>query len=284
MQTRGRIVAPYRAKNLVLIGMVLMLAVSFVPFASTYAEDLENIEPEDQAGLTVESPGTPSAVSSTEDKNIVWVWTAPPGGLSPDTPSGDPTEQEPTVAEYPTDIIQFGYELWNQDAPLSTGVVSSDVSSVTTPVDSDGTYILKLWSIARSGATSAVVTGTIGVITPAPPLPPLPPIEEDIIPDPIDTKPLTNTSYLNIKPKAPAASSTINNSNNTDNSVNSPSASVLSANTIKDTISNVTKSGVAKTSSEGWVIVGIPWYIWLIAAAILFMVWRLAMTFVFIRK
>jgi hypothetical protein len=266
-------------KALAFILFALLLVSSIFP-SSVFADDTTNSDPVNQVGPTVESPGIPSATSSASDYTIVWVWTPPAGGLTPDAPAADPSQTDPSVQTgQPSDIIQFGYELSTQGTVIKSDVVDSNVLAVTTPVTQDGEYTFKVWSITRVAATSAPAVGGITITTPVPPT--LPPIEGGIVPAPIDT-----TSVVD-KP-ASSVGSTVNpplkkSTNSANNSSQSTNASVLSATDIQNPANSAEKVAVVKASSQGWVILGVPWYLWLVTVVVVFITGRGVLSFVYHR-
>ena len=252
---------------------------------SVFADDTTNqlSDPGSQTGTaTVQSPGMPSATSSASNHTIVWVWTAPAGGLTPDAsavaspttqtiPSADSTQTQ-LANEQPTDIIQYGYELSKQGAVITSGIVNADTPTVTTMVTEDGDYVFKVWSVTRIAAISAPAIGGITIATPAPDPSTLPPIGNDIIPAPLNTavleKPTSSTSSTTTHPLLkPSPASKISSQ---------PSASdVLAASDTKVPVTPIEKiTGVVTPSTQGWMIFNIAWYVWLIVLAAIFIVGR----------
>jgi hypothetical protein len=242
-----------------------MLVLSMFPL-SVHAEDPPNTDSGNQTGTVVDSPGPPNATSSTNDDNIVWVWTIPASGLTPDAPT-DPSQVTTPPSERPTDIIQFGYELSNAGGAVASGTVDSSVLTVTTPVTQDDTYTFKIWSINRVAATSAPAVGTVTINTTPPPVTPTtpvtPPIDGSIIPAPLDSTTVTTPPAGKLTP-TPVP---LNKATDVTPQSSKPSSdpSVLSA---TDTTQNALKpaetAAVVKSSTQGWVIMGIPWYVWLL--------------------
>ncbi len=270
--TFEKIGTPPRTKILAFTLFVSTLVFSFIPL-SVHAEATPNTDPANQTGTVVDSPGAPTATSSTNDDAIVWVWTAPASGLTPDAPT-DPSQITTPPSEQPTDIIQFGYELSNAGGVVTSGTVDSSVLTVTTPVTQDDTYTFKVWSINRVAATSAPAVGTITINTSsAPPVGPVtpitPPIDGSIIPAPLDSTTVDKPAPSSQTPTPVPLNKPTNVVPQSSNVSSDPS--VLSA---TDTTQNIPKSAetaaAVKSSTQGWVIVGIPWYIWLLILAAVF--------------
>jgi hypothetical protein len=237
----------------------------------------------------VQAPGTPTATSPTDIKDIVWEWDPPVKGTTPDapvqqpveTPTEDDTTTDPTTPvvvppvapqpQYPSDITHYGYELSEAGTVLQTGVVESSQNSVTTTVDKRGTYNFRLWSITRNAEISQSVTASQTVVNP--PLPTVPPIA---VPAALNTRPIdhipssNNTSSEQLVMYSgrtePVSTATVASSNvlanaNTDTTSETPTPQADVA-------------AVVKTSDQGWIVAGLAWYIWILIAAILFTSWR----------
>jgi hypothetical protein len=233
---------------------------------------------------SVQAPGTPAATTPTDVKDIVWEWTPPENGTTPDAPvvpPADPTETpeivEPPVVVTPvphaTDITHYGYELSADGTVILTGTVESTENKVTTKVDKRGTYSFRLWSITRDAQISDSIFANQTVVNP--PIPYYPPV---VVPAALDTRPIDNI---------PSSTDTSVAVNNTlfYNGRNQPitNSDVASANVFGDTNTgdaNKTPSPqsdvatVVKASNQGWIIAGLNWYIWILVAAIIFTSWR----------
>jgi len=275
----GRVLIIPKAKTLALAFFMFALTLSFVP-ANTFAEEPTNSEPPEQISAPVEGPSGVTATSEASNKSIVWIWNAPAGGTTPDADTivldenGSPVDPQPT--EHSSDIIGFGYELFKGDISLTAGVVGPDALTVTTPVVDNGDYTLYVWSISRGDGDSAKSAGYMTVFVP---IPNLPPIKEEDIPLPIDKTPLVIVPV--VEPNGNTQSSPeVNSSNSPGYLTNTPSASVLSANNaLPDTVNQTAAAGVAKTSTQGWVVLGIPWYFWLVVLVVSYIIVRLLYRF-----
>ncbi len=258
-ELEGRTVTTAKATTIAFGLVVSLIVLCMFPIAAHAEESPNNLEPPaEQVGPPVESPGSPTATTPTDNANIVWVWSAPAGGLNPNY-----SEESP---ENSTDIVQYGYDLSNGETSVKSGVVGSETLTTTTGVPGNGTYTFKLWSITRAGDFSPVVTGTITIFIP---LPDLPPLE---VPAPIDTTPIAN-----IPSTTSATATSPNTISSTDINISAPTferSSVLSATDQDNPVRVVDTAAAVKPSSQGWVIVGLPWYIWLVVAAVVFVAWR----------
>jgi len=258
--------------RIIAIAMFVSLFVLFLLPTSAFAEEVPSSEntTELPAGPTVQAPGTPSATSANDTKNIVWVWSAPAGGLTPDAV----VVEGEVPAEQPTDIIQYGYEL-SKGSFVSSGTVGSDVTTLTTPVSEDGTYTFNIWSITRAGAVSDPVTTTMTVLTPIVLPPVLPPIETPavILPIPAISAPTSNTDS-STNPPVTTSSDTSNNTYNTG------TAKVLSAADEEAAPTQSGTVGVITPSKQGWVLAGVAWYVWLLAVGVMFFVGRFTFSFI----
>ena len=270
----GRVLTIPKATLLALGLLLPALTVSFFPI-NTYAEEAQNNESPQQTAPQVESPSGVVAISQQNDKTIVWSWQAPAGGLTPDAgmdvdEEGNPVEPQPT--EHASDIISFGYQLVKDGTGIVSGIVGSEVLTATTLVTENGDYTLYVWSITQAGEVSEKSSGTTNVFVP---IPNLPPIKEEDIPLPLDTTPLVPVPMVES-----SGSNTAEPRATTQNKpgylTNSPSASVLSANSNTPNAANqVETAGVATTSTQGWVVLGIPWYYWLVVLAVSYIIVRL---------
>ena len=257
----GRVLKLPKARIVALALFVPACTSIFLP-ANSYAEGTASPEPPAQTAKVVESPSAVTATSATNDRTIVWTWAVPAGGLTPDATSPQvDSNGTPASTEQSTDIIQFGYRLSKDGTTQASGVVGSDILTITTPVTDNGDYSLSVWSVSRAGDMSAEVSGSTTVS-----MPDLVPIEDSSIPVPINAPPLVTPLIVGSANTAPIAST--NTSSNPGYVINTPSASVLSANKIAtDNVKEVAATGVANTSSQGWVVLGIPWYFWLVILA-----------------
>jgi len=270
----GRVLTIPKATLLALGLLLPALTVSFFPI-NTYAEEAQNNESPQQTVPQVESPSGVAAISQQNDKTIVWSWQAPAGGLTPDAgmdfdEEGNPVEPQPT--EHASDIVSFGYQLVKEGTGIVSGIVGSEVLTATTLVTENGDYTLYVWSITRAGEVSEKSSGTTNVFVP---IPNLPPIKEEDIPLPLDTTPLVQVPMVE-SAGSNAAEPRATTQNKPGYLTNSPSASVLSANSNTPNAANqVETAGVATTSTQGWVVLGIPWYYWLVVLAVSYIIVRL---------
>jgi len=257
----GRVLKLPKAR-IVALALFVPACTSFLLPVNSYADDAVSSGPPAQTAKAVESPSAVTATSATDDRTIVWTWAAPNGGLTPDATSPQvDSNGNPVSAEQSTDIVQFGYRLSKDGFTTTSGTVGSDILTITTPVTDNGDYSLSVWSVSRAGDMSAEVSGSTTVS-----MPDLVPIEDSSIPVPINAPPLVTPLIVGSANTAPIAST--NTSSNPGYVINTPSASVLSANKIAtDNVKEVAATGVANTSSQGWVVLGIPWYFWLLILA-----------------
>jgi len=257
----GRVLKLPKAR-IVALALFVPACTSFLLPVNSYADDAVSSGPPAQTAKAVESPSAVIATSATDDRTIVWTWAAPNGGLTPDATSPQvDSNGNPVSAEQSTDIVQFGYRLSKDGFTTTSGTVGSDILTITTPVTDNGDYSLSVWSVSRAGDVSAEVSGNTTVS-----MPDLVPIEDSSIPVPINAPPLVTPLIVGSANTAPIAST--NTSSNPGYVINTPSASVLSANKIAtDNVKEVAATGVANTSSQGWVVLGIPWYFWLLILA-----------------
>jgi hypothetical protein len=264
-----------------------------VPPADTTTEapaDDTTSQGDEEPAPTVEAPGEPVATSPTDERDIVWEWAPPEGGLTPDAPVVEPVEPvvptdpaEPThqaevevppetpVAEHPTDITHYGYELSDGDIIVDAGTVESTVTTATTKVINTGSYAFRLWSITRDTQVSNSVFGYITIVNSTPVLPSYPPIEIPVL---IGATPSTDIPTI-----SQVVSNTLTYYTAVASTVISSDESTTNANVLSDTdtASPVSQAGVTAAvvpSSQGWVIAGLPWYVWLLIVAIIFTAWR----------
>ncbi|MFZ1302002.1 MAG: hypothetical protein WAQ27_05535 [Candidatus Microsaccharimonas sp.] len=272
------------------LALFASLFVLFIFPVAAHAEDGSTVEtqqveepitePDEPAAEVVESPGTPVVTSPTDSHDTTWVWTPPAGGTTPDAPEVDPSADpaEP-VAEQPSDITQYGYELSGSGGVVGSGLVDSNTYTVTVTVTADGDYVFRVWSVTRAGQVSAPAVGNVTIVTPVPEVPEvpvLPPIQPEVIPQPIDTSPVSS------KPVVYVGTTTSTNTSGTSETPSSPdftnNANVLSAGDTAQTTTDTTAAAPVQSSSQGWLIIGLPWYIWLLIAAVLFTAWRWVMS------
>ena len=266
--------------RVVALALFVSLSTFLVPVTS-YAEDPPSSEPSNQTepvAPIVESPIDVRATSPSNDRTIVWTWSPPESGLTPDVEDveegGDPISTTPV--EHSTDIVSFGYELTKDDVLIGTppNVIDATDLTVTTPVDANGDYTLHVWSITRAGEVSAKATGMVTIFVP---IPNLPPIEDAIIPTPIHTAPIVAMPIAGTANAAPTPSAGA--ANEPGYEISAPSASVLGNNVASDNLDEVASAGVAKTSNQGWVILGVPWYFWLLILAASYVAMRYVVRF-----
>ena len=265
--TDGRTHSFIKAKHRVFVIVAVFLAISFLS-STVSAEEPETNSPPQEIGTAVAAPSGVQATSSQSDTTIVWVWQPPASGLTPDAPVDPPEEAS---LEQPTDIVQFGYELSTNDTVFPSGVVDVSTPTVTIQVAGSGTYSLKVWSITREGVFSEADIGVIAIAIPTE----LPPITEDLIPLPINTSTVVQPVIPGrVEPKT--SSPQITNNNN-GSQTNASVPSVLSANNVNTPVAPIEIAGVVKPSTQGWVILGIPWYIVAIVAGGMFVLWRIVL-------
>jgi len=245
------------------LASVLMVSMTFsviAPLVVRAEEPPVVVELEAPAEEEKSAIGSPSAVTASTTKNsyiIGWSWAAPEGGLTPDA-----SEEFP---ENDTDITHFSYQLFKGEEPVSETVrVDSSVLEVSTEVASEGTYVLKVWSVTRAGDFSAPVQGSVVMVAPVV-LPELPPIEEETIPKPLDPIPLT------VKPATTSTTTTAPANGRTyfigdGSELATTNSSVLSATETKPAPA-VSTTAVVQPSTQGWMIFGMAWYLWLLIAA-----------------
>jgi hypothetical protein len=237
----------------------------------------------------VQAPGTPTATSPTDIKDIVWEWDPPVNGTTPEAPVEQPATvpaDEDTITDpatpvvvppvtpkpqYPSDITHYGYELSEAGTVLQTGVVESSQNSVTTTVGKRGTYNFRLWSITRNAEISQSVTASHTVVNPA--FPSVPPIA---VPAALNTRPIDHIPSSNNT----SSEQLVMYSGRTEPVT---TATVASANVLGNTSADVNNetptpqadvAAVVKTSDQGWIVAGLAWYIWILIATILFTSWR----------
>ena len=266
----GRVLIIPRAKTLALLMFVSLLTVSSLP-AIARAETLETGEQTQPVENTVEPPQLVQLLSPPGDRTLVWSWSLPVGGLNPD--ATQPPEGEAPVPNA-TDIVQFGYRLTKQgsDTPV-VGVVNSDTLGLTTVVTEDGEYSLSVWSITRAENKSPEVVATVTIVTPTPELPSLPPIKEDIIPDPIDTSTLLSKPI--VSPGTPSNTNTQKTSKKEGSPINSVTPNVLSATDSQKDVNPIETIAGVQPTRQGWVVLGVPWYVLLPMLVVLYISGRL---------
>jgi len=260
----GRVLTISKAKTLALALLVALLSL-FVSPANLYAQEPSNTETVTQTGPALDTPENVTATSPTNNRDIVWTWTAPDGTSAPDE-NGNPTEPPRT------DIVNFGYMLTKDSVEVTSGKVEATIYTVTTSTIDNGEYVLSVWSIDKDGIQSKAATGSIKIFIP---IPNLAPIEEATIPAPIiNTMPVLTTP---IGGGTNTSTAPQNSAANTPGYLtNAPSASVLGANNpTRDNFDEVAVAGVAKASTQGWVILGTPWYVWLLILAASYVAMRL---------
>ncbi len=257
-----------KATKLVSALLVAMLMVSVLPLQTRAQEIEQNVLTPTEGYSTVQGPSTPPvATSEIDDYNIVWSWGAPEGELTVDTVTS-PESPDVELVDNSTDITEFGYQLSKQGALHSAGSVSSDTYSLTTPVSSDGVYTLKVWSITRGGTTSAATQGSITIQTLVKEQ--LPPIGVEIIPEPIDTSSVINKQASNENPVIRNAPVRLNEEIVT-NSLGNGDGQVLSASkSDAEPAIALDTAGIVKSTGQGWVILDVAWYVWLLIVAGLF--------------
>jgi hypothetical protein len=241
-------------------------------------------------GNPVKAPGTPVATSPTNDGTIDWEWTTPEGGLTPDAPTtppeqpaettnpADPTDDPlqpvgeqpaaPAPTEHATDIMKYGYQLSRNNVVVEQGTVDATSTKVTTSVTRSGDYLFQLWSITRDNHFSDIAYGfiTVQFLVVVVPSYPLIDVPSEITTTPVAaamTNETTADTYYSTASTPPITSS-------------NPVASQTVASAV-ETVTAAPASAVppiVKTSSQGWMILGLPWYIWLLALAVGVTAWR----------
>jgi len=255
------------------------LFVTFITPLVVRAEENQNVEaPSEVVAGTVESPGVPTATLQAGSNDIVWSWTTPAGGLTPDASNTEDPEQIAT--EQPTDITKFQYEFSMKGEVITYSTIESSVLTVTTPATEDGDYTLRIWSVTRGGVPSEAVVGSVAFAVTIPNLPDLPPIE---VPAPIDTTPLIN-SPVSAGGSTTGGSTPIVNRDPISNSVGNPISDILSATNLDQAVAGADTAGMVKPSKQGWMIFGIAWYFWLIVLLSVFIAGRLVFSSINRRK
>lgn len=242
------------------------------------ADDTPATGDEEDVPLTVQDPGEPTATSPPDDHDIVWEWAPPKDGLTPDAPVTDPAEPvEPTdqpvepPTERPTDIIKYGYRLTNEGILVITEEVESNINTVTIKVINDGNYKFELWSINREAKLSAGVSGNITITSPVPIVPIFAPLE---IPEPIGAAPIVAVASINNTSTRSSTYYIPNATPVTSTDTSASNVNVLSSTDTNSSGSQADTVAAVKPSAQGWVIIGLPWYIWLLVVAIIFTAWR----------
>ena len=243
-------------------------------------------------GNPVKAPGTPVATSPTNNGTIDWEWTTPEGGLTPDAPTTapeqpaettdpvDPTTdpsqpvgeqpQQPSApapTEHATDIVKYGYQLSRNNVVVEQGTIDATSTKVTTSVNRSGDYLFQLWSITRDNHFSDIAYGFFTVQFPVV-VPIYPPIA---VPSEI-----TNTAVAT----AMTTETTADTYYSTASTPPITSSNSVASQTVASAVETVTAAPasavppIVKTSSQGWMILGLPWYIWLLALAVGVTAWR----------
>jgi len=266
----GHVLIIPKAKTIALLLLASLLTVSLLP-TTAQAETFETGEQTQPIEAIVEAPQVVQLLSAPGDRTLVWSWSLPSGGLTPDA-SEPPEGEDPTPNA--TDIVQFGYRLTRQGSETPVvGVVNSDTLGLTTVVTEDGEYSLSVWSITRAENKSAEVVATVTIVTPAPELPPLAPIKEDVIPDPIDTSTLLSKPVAS--PGTSSNTSTPKTSKRDGYPINSVTPNVLSATDGKKDVKPVETIAGVQPTRQGWVVLGVPWYVLLPMLVVLYISGRL---------
>jgi len=277
--TNSRISTTPKA-TIVAYGLLVSLFVTFITPLVVRAEENQNVEaPSEVVAGGVESPGVPVATLQTGSNDIVWNWTLPAGGLTPGAEDiGEDPEQ--LVTEHSTDITKFQYEFSKQGEGITFGTVDSNILTVITPATEDGDYTLRIWSVTRAGVPSEAVSGMVTFAVTIPDLPDLPPIE---VPAPINTTPLIN-SPVSVGQSTTGGSTPIVNRDPINNSVGDPISNILQATNLDQAVAGADTAGMVKPSTQGWMIFGIAWYVWLVILVGMFIGGRLVLSSINRRK
>lgn len=247
-----------------LLASVLMVSMTFsiiAPMIARAEEPPVSLEQPVENKPVIEGPESVSATSEKDSSVINWVWSLPAGGLDPGS-----TDEEPS--EPGREITYFQYQLFKNEAPISDVTkVEASILSANTEVISGGTYVLKVWSVTLNEELSAPVEGSF-LFTASTIKPELPPIKEETIPKPLDTVlSVTKPATSETKNSQPVNGRTYYIGNGADLAPVNPS--VLAA-----TDANVTPPldapAAVNASTQGWVIFGMAWYVWLLIAAGIF--------------
>ena len=111
-------------------------------------------------------------------------------------------------------------------------------------------------------------------------LPDLPPIE---VPAPINTTPLIN-SPVSVGQSTTGGSTPIVNRDPINNSVGDPISNILQATNLDQAVAGADTAGMVKPSTQGWMIFGIAWYVWLVILVGMFIGGRLVLSSINRRK
>ena len=270
-ELKGRIQTLPKAKTIALTVFVSVFSLLAYPISTSAVTSPSRVtvsqSPENLVSTSVQPPGTTNATSLNDNKNIVWVWGMPAGGLTPDATNNE--GEEPVT--HATDIIGFGYELSLQGTVVISGTVGSGTQTVTTPVTDNGKYDFRVWSITRVGQMSAYSEGSITIFTPIVVSPPQPAIEAPAAVQPIGGSNAGSKPAANAAPSKPTATP----DGETPTTTPEADAGVLSATNGNDLADPVSKAAVIAPSKEGWVILGMAWYVWLVIAAVIYSLVRL---------
>lgn len=247
-----------------LLASVLMVSMTFsiaVSMTARAEDPPVSLEQPAETKPVIEAPASVSATSANDSSVINWVWGLPAGGLNPGAVEGEPGERG-------TDITHFQYQLFKNDASISDFIkVEATVVSADMEVISGGTYVLKVWSVTRDGEFSAPVEGSFE-FTASTVKPELPPIKEETIPKPLNPLPaVTKPAASETKTSQPVNGRTYYIGDGRELATASPS--VLAA-TDTNAAPPLSTPAVVKASTQGWVIYGMAWYIWLLIAAGMF--------------
>ncbi|MES2630869.1 MAG: hypothetical protein V4611_02850 [Patescibacteria group bacterium] len=231
----------------------------------------EPLEPPTLVGY-VEGPGVPNGTSQADSYDIIWTWAPPVSGLEPDQVPPENPDEAP--AQQPTDIVRYGYELKNQNGLVAFGSVESNILSLTTTASEDGNYVLSIWSITREDGFSEVVSGSIAFVAPVPQtLPNLPPI---VVPDPIDVTPVTDNPVSN--GARIGGSTPIINKDTNGYITGNTNTNIFSVDELDEAVAGADTTAVVKQSKQGWLILGMAWYVWLIILVAVFFLGRWILT------
>ena len=228
----------------------------------------------------IAAPGTPVVTSPPNDKEIIWEWTpavpptptVPSQPTEPEVPAEEAPVEQPPVEEVPPAkppvYTGYGWELSKDGTSVDSGQVGLDVLKWKTKVLVDGTYTFRVWTIAEGDLKSAWSEAHTTIKTPIVPPVIFVPIKESEFLPPAATALRSYEKPVNIVYAA---------SNNDDAVVTVPASDTLQNTQVLSAQSDSGQEAVAavvKPSTQGWVLFNVPWYVWLLVAAIIFTTYR----------
>ena len=227
----------------------------------------------------IAAPGTPVVTSPPNDKEIIWEWTpavpptVPQQPTEPELPAEETPVEQPPVEEVPPVkppvYTGYGWELLKDGTSVDTGKVGLDVLKWTTKVSVDGTYTFRIWTIAEDDLKSAWTEAHTTIKTPiVPPVIFVPIKEAEFLPPP---------AAIALRSYEKPVNTVYATSNNDDAVVTVPASDTLQNTQVLSAQSDSgqeTVAAVVKPSTQGWVLFNVPWYVWLLVAAIIFTAYR----------